>query len=198
VNHSIVSMMRLSVLSGLSLICIQQSVSQDTDRRIGIGVQLSTPPPFNYNLMYSSYSALPTQQSLEMPPDVLISCWLTDEIALEPSVGLLAFSNETQWRLGLTIINHFGTEKLRPFVLVGGKAYLSSSTRDIPYTYSNATTTSFLFALGTGGEYFVGDKFSVSGECHLSYLIPDKSGTIYLAYNTLSTGVGLACRFYLK
>jgi len=194
------------VLFALCFNVSQQALCQERAGTIGIGVQLSTPPPFVYNLnyifgaadFYGPYVAAPAQGSMEMPPDVIISTWITDRIAIEPSIGLMAYTNETQWRLGLTILNHFGDEKLQPFVLAQTKVYLTSSGSNLVYNNSATRMTNYVFGLGVGGEYFVGKKFSVSGECQLNYLIPDKSGAVYQTDNTLSTGVGVSCRFYLN
>jgi len=100
--------------------------------------------------------------------------------------------------LGLTIVNHFGHEKLKPFVLFRAKAYLSSSGSSLVYSNRATSMNNYVFGLGAGGEYFVGEKFSVSGECQLNYLIPDKNGAVYQPNNTISTGVGVSCRFYLN
>ena len=198
--------LRSLVLLTLCLNISHQSISQERAGSIGIGVQLSTPPPFVYNLNYifgsmnvgGSYVATPAFSSMEMPPDILISTCITDRIAIEPSIGLMAYTNETQWRLGLKIVNHFGDEQLQPFVLAQAKVYLASSGSGLVYSNSATSMTNFVFGLGAGGEYFVGKKFSLSGECQLIYLIPDKNGAVYQPDNTISTGVGVSCRFYLN
>jgi len=181
----------------------QQAICQGRVGLIGVGIQLSTPPPFVYNPNYGAmgyfgpYVATPSLGSLEMPPDILLSTWITDQIAVEPSVGLMAYTNETQWRLGITIVNHFGNEKLEPFVLVRAKAYLINSGSHLKDNSTATNVSNYVFGLGVGGEYFIGDKFSVSGECQLNYFIPDKNGLIYITNNVISTGVGISCRFYL-
>jgi hypothetical protein len=198
--------LRVFILLTFWLAASQEAICQDRTGLIGIGIQLSTPPPFVYNLNYiygaqslsEPYVAAPAQGSMEMTPDILVSAWLTDQLAIEPSVGLMAYTNETQWRLGLTVVNHFGREKLKPFVLLRAKAYLSSSGSDLVYSNRATTMSNYFFGLGVGGEYFVGEKISVSGECQLNYLIPDKNGAVYQPDNTTSTGVSVSCRFYLN
>lgn len=205
-NGSIKVSSRALLLLLLASSLIQSAHSQDKTGSIAIGVQLSTPPPLVYNDSYifggvyisDPYSPIPARGSLEMPPDILISYWANDGLAFEPSIGIMAFTNETEWRLGLTIVQHFGVEKLRPFVSLSGKAYLSSTGSDLAYANTATKITNYFFGLGVGGEYFVGDRFSVSGQCQLNYLIPDKNALVYLASNTFSTGVGVAARFYLK
>jgi len=185
------------VLSSLCLDISQQAISQDRSGTIGIGIQLSTPPPFVYgpvytpNYYYGPYFPTPAQGTMEIPADVLVSAWLTDQVAIEPSIGLMAYTNETQWRFGLAFVNHFGHEKLRPFVKAQAKIFLASNGGGLVYGSSPSKMTSYFYGLGVGGEYFVGEKFSVSGECQLNYLIPDKNSWI-------STGAALSCRLYLN
>lgn len=194
------------VLIALCLDVSQQAICQDRTGSVGIGIQLSTPPPFVYNLnnywgaVYNAgpYMATTAQGSIEMPPDVLISAWLTNQIAIEPSIGLLAYTNQTQWRLGLAFVNHFGYDKLKPFVSLQAKAYLASSGSGLAYGNSATKMTNYVFGLGVGGEYFIVEDLSVSGEAQLNYLIPDKNGAVYQPDNTISTGVAVSCKFYLN
>ena len=173
------------VLILLCLFASQQTICQDRTGLTGIGIQVATPPPYTYN------PAFDPAESMEMKPDILISTWLTDRLALEPSLGLVAFTNETNWRLGLAIVNHFGHEKLVPFVLFRARAYFTSN--------SGNSMSDYVLGLGFGGEYFIGEKFSVSGECQLNYLIPDKNRSLFfITDNVFSTGVGLSSRFYLN
>ena len=184
----------------------QQVTCQEKLGSIGIGVQLSTPPPFVYKLDYifgaslynGPYEATPALGTVELTPDILISTWLTDKVALEPSIGLMLYKNQTQWRLGVTVVNHFGNEKFKPFVLFQAKIYLISSGSQLVNYNRSTKTTNYLFGLGVGGEYFIVDKFSVSGCCQLNYLIPDKNGLVYITDNAMATGATVCCRFYLK
>ena len=170
------------ILGGLWAGQSQQAISQDRKGLTGIGVQFSTPPQYNSPLFIIS--------SMAMSPDILISTWLTDRVALEPSIGILAYTDQTFWRLGLTFVNHFGQEKLTPFVLVRSKAYLTSN--------NGSTGSDYLIGVAVGGEYFIGEKFSVSGECQLNHWISDKDRSLFLKYNITTTGVGVAGRFYLN
>ena len=172
------------VLLGLCVNVSQQAVCQERKGLTGIGIQFSTPPPYVYG------STLFSVGSMEMLPDIIISTWLTDRATLEPSLGLVAYTNQTYLRLGLTFINHFGLERLSPFVLVRGKAYLTS--------INSNNSSDYLFGLGVGGEYFISEKFSVSGECQLNYLVPDKDRSFFIKDNITSTGVGISSRFYLN
>ncbi len=167
----------------LSVAFFPKSFSQDRKGFTGIGVQISTPPV--YNLLFSGGNS-----TMEMQPDVLVSAWVTDNIAIEPSVGILAYTNETFWRLGFAVVNHFGQEKLSPFVLFRAKTYL--------YSTSGWESNDYLFGLAVGGEYFVGEKFSVSGGVQLNYAVPDKEQTLFVRRNTIMTGVGIGLRFYLN
>lgn len=160
----------------------QETVSQDRKGLTGIGIQIASPP------LYSSPIFLIS--SIEMQPDILISYWVTDRLAVEPSIGLMSYTNETYWRLGFSVINHFNQEKLAPYLLFRGKAYLLSD--------NGRKSSDYLLGVGCGGEYFVGDKFSISGEAQLNYSIPDKERSLFAKRNAVTTGVGIAGRFYLN
>ena len=125
-----------------------------------------------------------------MQPDILASTWITNHIAIEPSVGILTHNNFTFWRLGFAVVKHFGQEKLSPFVLFRAKTYLVSS--------GGIKSSDYLFGLAVGGEYFVGEKFSMSGEAQLNYVVPDKKFSLFEKRNTVMTGVGITGRFYLN
>jgi hypothetical protein len=149
-----------------------------------------------FSLLYADnneragYRSRPHSNTGLVPPDILVSAWVTDKIAIEPSVGILAYTNYTFWRLGFAVVNHFGQEKLSPFVLFRAKTYLSSA--------SGRKSSDYLLGLACGGEYFVSDKFSVSGEVQLNYPVPDKEQTLFVRRNTIMTGVGIGARFYLN
>jgi len=158
----------------------------------GIGVVISAPPPYTYSAGAPLYGFFnPT--SMDMTPDILISTWITDRIALEPSVGFFSSSNITAWRFGLTYINHFGHGQFLPFALVRAKTYLTPTLgRDFNH---------YSLALGGGAEYFVGDKFSISGECQLNYFVPllvQSSDFTDTKVNITYTGVAISGRFYLN
>jgi len=162
----------------------QQAFCEDRTGRTGIGIQLSTPAPY-----IDSYS-IGTPGSIEMPSDILISMWISDRVALQPSIGTSLNSHETYWRLGISYLNYFSHNKLSPFISVRAKTYLA-------YSYGTSSVA-YLFGLGVGGEYFVGEKFSVGGECQLNYLVQDKGRASLYTDNITYTGVGVFAKFYLN
>lgn len=160
----------------------QVAFSQDRKGLTGIGIQISSPPVYNSPFLLIS--------SIEMQPDILIAYWVSDRLTVEPSIGLMAYTNETYWRLGFSVINHFNQERLSPYLLFRGKAYLLSD--------NGRKSSDYLLGVACGGEYFIADKFSISGEAQLNYSVPDKERSLFVRRNTVNTGVGIAGRFYLN
>ncbi|MBI2428835.1 MAG: hypothetical protein HYV29_08580 [Ignavibacteriales bacterium] len=172
----------LFFISLLTLGLFQETFSQDRKGLTGIGIQVSSPPIYNSPFFLIS--------SMEMQPDILVSYWISDRIAIEPTVGILAYTNETYWRLGLAMVSHFNQERLSPFFLIRWKAFLLSD--------NGRNSEDHIIGIAVGGEYFVAEKFSISGEAQLNYSIPDKERSLFVRRNTTTTGVGIAGRFYLN
>lgn len=161
----------------------QNMVSQERKGLTGVGIQIFTPPFYN-----NSPAAF--LGSMEMQPDILVSAWVANNITIEPSIGVISYKNFTYWRLGFAVVNHFGQERLSPYVLFRAKTYLLSN--------GGIKIHDYLFGLAGGGEYFIAEKFSVSGEAQLNYLVPDKKFSLFEKRNTIMTGVGITVRFYLN
>jgi len=155
--------------------------------KIGLGVRFATT---NTGL----------HQDFGMQPDLILAYWATDNLVLEPRLGLASggagSDSDFDMDTGLALDYYLGYGgPVSPYVGIScDLRYFSPDVGD--------SQTDFGMGLALGTEYFVSDSFSITGEWSFNLLIADDTGTPHDGYvndqTTYNTGVGLTARFYVR
>ncbi|NIS38770.1 hypothetical protein GWN91_06460 [Candidatus Saccharibacteria bacterium] len=99
--------------------------------------------------------------------DIVLPIWTSQKFALVPGVSFVSIEDGgTDIGIGLSLRNYFKETEIAPFI-TGRFAALISSPAE------GDSTTDFVAGIGTGGEYFLHEQFSLGVEGQLNFSFSD-------------------------